>query len=146
MFIIEMNLFHIPQVAEIERQSFSKPWSEQSITESFNQKCNHFFVSVIDSKVVGYIGITVTVDEAYILNVAVLPEYRGQGIGDKLVDKVLDYGSKNNLQFVTLEVRPSNTPAVNLYTHKGFTEVGRRKNYYSNPIEDALLLTKFYNS
>ena len=85
-------------------------------------------------------------DEGYILNVAVLPRYCGQGIGKALVNTVLDYAENNNLAFVTLEVRVSNAPAISLYTSLGFEKVGERKNYYSNPTENALLLTKFYNS
>lgn len=146
MIIKKMELKHIPMVAEIEKKSFSKPWSEQSITDSFNAKANYFFVAEDNQIIVGYIGLTVSVDEGYILNVAVLPQYRGKGIGDRLVKNTVDFGNSLGLKLLTLEVRPSNISAVNLYQKYSFKEVGIRKNYYSNPQEDALLLTKFYNS
>lgn len=136
----------IPAIANIEQSCFSHPWSEQSIKESFQNNCNHFYVAEIEKKIAGYIGVSVMADEGYILNVAVLPDYRGQGLGEKLVNTVLNFAEENNLAFVTLEVRASNTPAINLYTKLGFEKVGERKNYYSNPTENALLLTKHYNS
>ena len=141
--MIEEN---IPQIAEIEKASFSKPWSEKSITESFLSQSNIFFVAEINGKIVGYIGMTLSIDEGYILNVAVLPQYRKQGVGRKLVESLISFGENNKLVFITLEVRESNIPAISLYTQYGFSQVGKRKNYYSNPSEDALLLTKYFNS
>ena len=89
---------------------------------------------------------SVIIDEGYILNVAVHPDYQGMGIGKELVKYVNDFAVENNLTFVTLEVRPSNEKAINLYTGFGFEKVGERKDYYSNPKENALLLTKYYIS
>lgn len=144
MIIETLKESEIPLIAEIERRSFSKPWSEKSIRESFNNPCCKFYTAKED-KIVGYIGISVAADEGYILNVAVLPEYRGKGIGKSLV-KFLIENYKRELSFLTLEVRPSNSAAVNLYLSLGFNKAGERKNYYSNPTENALLLTKFFNS
>lgn len=146
MIIKEMIEENIPQIAEIEKASFSKPWSEKSITESFLSQSNIFFVAEINGKIVGYIGMTLSIDEGYILNVAVLPQYRKQGVGRKLVESLISFGENNKLVFITLEVRESNIPAISLYTQYGFSQVGKRKNYYSNPSEDALLLTKYFNS
>jgi ribosomal-protein-alanine N-acetyltransferase len=86
--------------------------------------------------------LSIAADEGYILNVAVLPEYRRKGIGEALVRYVIT--GFGDLAFVTLEVRPSNTAAVALYQKLGFERVGERKNYYRNPDENALLLTKFF--
>ena len=80
-------------------------------------------------------------DEGYIDNVAVRPSCRRMGLGDRLLDVFIRFGQAN-LAFLTLEVRPSNTPAVALYEKNGFKEVGRRPNYYDDPKEDALLLTR----
>lgn len=146
MNIIKMTQFHIKQVAQIESLCFSHPWSEESINESFNNPCNRFYISVEENKVVGYIGLSVIIDEGYILNVAVHPDYQGKGIGKALVKTVDDFAVENSLAFVTLEVRPSNEKAISLYKSFGFTKVGERKDYYSNPKENALLLTKYYNS
>lgn len=146
MNIIRMTQSRIKQVAQIESLCFSHPWSEESIYDSFINPCNQFYISVEENKVLGYIGLSVIIDEGYILNVAVHPDYQGKGIGKALVKTVDDFAIENNLAFVTLEVRPSNEKAVSLYESFGFTKVGERRDYYSNPKENALLLTKYYNS
>ncbi len=144
MIIEELKESEIPTIAEIEKKSFHKPWSEESIRSSFNSSACKFFTAK-SATIVGYIGISVAADEGYILNVAVLPESRGQGIGKALV-KFLIEKYRYILRFITLEVRPSNYAAVNLYSSLGFEKVGERKNYYSAPTENALLLTKYFNS
>lgn len=144
MIIEELKESEISAIAEIEKLSFLKPWSEESIKSSFNSNSCRFFTAKTD-KIVGYIGLSIAADEGYILNVAVLPDYRGQGIGRNLVSFVIENYSES-LSFLTLEVRPSNKPAVNLYTSLGFKKVGERPSYYSNPTENALLLTKYFNS
>lgn len=146
MNIRKMTLKDISEVAEIERLCFSHPWSEESIKDSFDNPCNHFYISEKENKITGYIGLSVIIDEGYILNVAVHPDYQGMGIGKELVKYVNDFAVENNLTFVTLEVRPSNEKAINLYTGFGFKKVGERKDYYSNPKENAFLLTKYYIS
>ncbi len=145
MTIRNMTAEDIKAVAEIEQTCFSHPWSENSIRESFENHCNHFYIADVQGENAGYIGVSVMADEGYILNVAVLPQFRGQGVGRKLVEKVLDMAKESNLVFVTLEVRISNETAINLYTKAGFEKVGERKNYYSNPTENALLLTKYFS-
>ncbi|MEE3333077.1 MAG: ribosomal protein S18-alanine N-acetyltransferase [Ruminococcus sp.] len=140
--IRELKESEIPLIADIERVCFSTPWSEKSIEDSFCLDCNHFFVCESEGRIAGYIGLSIAADEGYILNVAVLPEYRRKGIGEALVRYVIT--GFGDLAFVTLEVRPSNTAAVALYQKLGFERVGERKNYYRNPDENALLLTKFF--
>lgn len=140
--IRELKESEIPLIADIERVCFSNPWSEKSIEDSFCLDCNHFFVCESEGRIAGYIGLSIAADEGYILNVAVLPEYRRKGIGEALVRYVIT--GFGDLAFVTLEVRPSNTAAVALYQKLGFERVGERKNYYRNPDENALLLTKFF--
>jgi ribosomal-protein-alanine N-acetyltransferase len=140
--IRELKESEIPLIADIERVCFSTPWSEKSIEDSFCLDCNHFFVCDSEGRIAGYIGLSIAADEGYILNVAVLPEYRRKGIGEALVRYVIT--GFGDLAFVTLEVRPSNTAAVALYQKLGFERVGERKNYYRNPDENALLLTKFF--
>ncbi len=144
MIIESLKESEIPIIAELEKKSFSKPWSEKSIRESFKNTSCHFYTAK-DDVLAGYIGISIAADEGYILNIAVFPEYRGKGIGKALV-KFLIEKYKNELSFLTLEVRPSNSAAVNLYSSFGFIKAGERKNYYSDPTENALLLTKYFNS
>lgn len=93
-------------------------------------------------KVVGYAGLQVVLDEGYITNVAVRPECRRQGIAGKLLQVFLDFAQGNHLAFLTLEVRASNYDAIALYGSRGFRSVGRRKNYYEHPKEDAIIMTK----
>ena len=146
MIIREMTSEDIKSVAEIEKLSFTHPWSEENLRDSFNSVCNHFYISQNENKVVGYIGFTVVADESYILNVAVHPDFQGQGIGKALVEKTVNYAVENSLAFVTLEVRESNSKAIRLYGYFDFEEVGKRKGYYSNPKEDAILMTRYFNS
>ena len=142
MIIREIVENDISAVAQIERECFSSPWSEDSIRESLLSKSNRFFVADVDGKTVGYMGLSVSIDEGYILNVATLPDYRRRGIAKALVGHVINIYN-NQLRFLTLEVRPSNTAALKLYENFGFEKVGERKNYYRNPTENAVLLTKW---
>lgn len=144
MIIKELRENDIPSIDEIERSCFSSPWSEDSIKSSFKNSSNHFYAAETDGIIAGYIGLSVVLDEGYILNVAVIPDQRRKGIAKALLNEVINI-YKKDLQFLTLEVRPSNTAAIGLYEGFGFERVGSRKNYYRNPTEDALLLTKYFN-
>ena len=139
--IVKLEKRHIPSVAKLEEECFSTPWSEKQLSEELENPCAHFFVAECDGKVCGYIGIHTVLDEGYITNVAVGKDYRRCGIGRALVEKIIC--ELNELSFVTLEVRTSNEPAIALYKKLGFEEVGTRKNYYTNPCEDARLMTRF---
>ena len=103
-----------------------------------------YLVAEQDGKVLGYAGVLVMADEGYITNVAVFPEYRRHGIGAAIIEVFMNFARGNDLAFLTLEVRPSNTAAIALYEGFGFEEVGRRKNYYDLPKEDALILTRYF--
>ena len=118
------------------------PWNEAMLEEElYNDTASFIVAEGEDGSVLGYAGLHVILDEGYIDNVAVRPSCRRMGLGDKLLDVFIRFGQAN-LAFLTLEVRPSNTPAVALYEKNGFKEVGRRPNYYDDPKEDALLLTR----
>ena len=113
------------------------------LAEELDNACSAFLVALDDSdKVVGYAGLQVVLDEGYIANVAVRPECRRQGIAGKLLQVFLDFAQANRLAFLTLEVRASNYEAIALYGSRGFRSVGRRKNYYEHPREDAIIMTK----
>ena len=140
--IVPMTADHLDEVAELERICFSTPWSRNMLAEELDNYLSAFLVALDDNdKVAGYAGLQAVLDEGYIDNVAVRPNCRKQGIADRLLDVFCRFGQEH-LAFLTLEVRPSNTAAVALYEKHGFQEVGRRKNYYEAPQEDALLLTK----
>ena len=132
---------HIDQMAEIEIECFSVPWSRETLLEELDNPYAHYVVCTDgDGNVVGYIGSRIVMDEADITNVAVRPQYRRKGIGFALVSAMLDRMTAGGVRYVLLEVRESNQPAQNCYARAGFTVVGRRKKYYEKPEEDALLM------
>lgn len=144
--IVPMNADHLEELEKLERICFSRPWSRKMLAEELENQCAAFLVAQnsITQQVMGYAGLLVMADEGYITNVAVFPEFRRQGVAAKLIAVFENFARGNKLAFLTLEVRPSNTAAIALYKGFGFEEVGRRKNYYDLPKEDALILTKTY--
>ena len=130
----------------LELACFSRPWSRQMLAEELDNQCAAFLVALEPEteKVIGYAGLLVAADEGYITNVAVDPSRRRQGVAAQLLQVFDNFARGNQLAFLTLEVRPSNTAAIALYQGFGFREVGRRRNYYDLPKEDALILTKYY--
>ena len=140
--IVPMNADHLDEVAELERICFPDPWSRNMLAEELDNALSAFLVALDgDGKVVGYAGLQVILDEGYITNVAVFPPYRRQGVADALLGRLLQTARTMGLQTVTLEVRAGNAAAVALYHKWGFLPVGRRKNYYTAPTEDAILMT-----
>ena len=141
--IVPMNGDHLDEVAELERICFSTPWSRNMLAEELDNLLSAFLVALDDNdRVVGYAGVQVILDEGYITNIAVRPECRQQGIAGKLLKVFLDFAEANKLAFLTLEVRASNHTAIMLYGSRGFRSVGRRKNYYEHPKEDAIIMTR----
>lgn len=143
--ILPLERRHIKNIAYLEAICFSEPWSEDGILESFMHGTK-FFVAEKAGRMIGYIGISAAAGEGYITNVAVFPECRRQGAGEALMNSVLDFGVQNGLEFVSLEVRPSNTAAVSLYEKLGFKTEGRRRDFYRAPREDALIMTKRFKT
>ena len=140
--LIPMTSEHLDQVAEIERLCFSDPWSRRMLSEQLENECAATIVAQgTDGTVLGYAGLLVVLDEGYITNVAVRPEYRRQGIASELLEVFRRFGEGNHMAFLTLEVRASNTAARALYQKHGYAEVGCRKNYYEHPKEDAIIMT-----
>ena len=143
MDIVPMSEEHIAQIAELEKASFSAPWSEDGLRSELANDTAHFIVAESGGKVLGYMGAHEICGEAYITNVAVFPEYRRLGIGEALIDAATDGAKQRDCDFISLEVRISNTPAIELYKKEGYNIVGQRKNFYSNPTEDAYIMTKY---
>ena len=141
--IVPMNADHLDKVPELERICFSAPWSRNMLAEELDNALSAFLVALDgDGKVVGYAGVQVILDEGYITNVAVRPEWRRRGVAGKLLQVFLDFAQANRLAFLTLEVRESNYGAIALYGSRGFRSVGRRRNYYEHPREDAVIMTR----
>lgn len=142
MNYIPMTIDHVPQVAALERECFSMPWSENAIAGELTNPLSLWLVAVENGTVAGYIGSQTVMDEADMMNLAVAPAYRRMGVGKALVTALTDLLKQQGVRCLTLEVRASNAAAIGLYDQKGFSQVGRRPGYYSNPKEDALILRK----
>lgn len=138
----QMTAAHTAQIAELEKICFSDPWSERSIASEIDNPLSWWLVAVDENKVVGYIGSQTVIDQTDIMNVAVAPGYRRQGIGEKLVELLAEHLKGAGVKAVLLEVRISNAPAICLYEKLGFQAVGLRKNYYANPREDGMIMRK----
>ncbi len=137
-----MQASHVPAVAQIEKLCFSMPWSEKSVSGELTNPLALWLVAVDADTVVGYVGSQSVMGEADMMNLAVLPQYRRQGVAKALVLRLIDALRAKEVHSLTLEVRASNAPAAALYASLGFLQVGRRPNYYSAPKEDALILRK----
>ena len=137
-----MTADHVSQVAELEKICFSDPWSEKSIASELTNPLSLWLVAVEDDRVAGYVGSQSVMDESDMMNVAVHPDFRRQGVAEKLVLELVAALAKNDNHCLTLEVRASNVSAISLYEKLGFAQIGLRKNYYRNPKEDALILRK----
>ena len=130
------------QVAALEKVCFSEPWSERSIAHELTNPLSYWLVAVEGDRLAGYVGSQSVLDEADMMNIAVEPAYRRQGIAEGLVERLVSHLALTQVRCLTLEVRASNEPAKALYEKLGFIQVGRRPNYYRNPKEDALILRK----
>lgn len=133
----------IDQVLEVERQSFSVPWSRQAFEmELRDNDLAYYLVAEDVGRVVGYGGMWLVIDEAHVTNIALLPAYRGRRLGEKLLQALMDVAAAAGARRMTLEVRESNIIAQRLYTRLGFVVQGRRRGYYSDMGEDALVMWK----
>lgn len=134
-----MKLEDCEQVAQIEKEAFADPWSEKSLKDFLEKDYAHFFVATDKDAIIGYIGSYITIDEMDITNVAVLEAYRGKGAGNSLLLAVIECGRREGCVGINLEVRESNATAIGLYEKNGFVSLGKRKNFYSHPTENAII-------
>lgn len=142
MEIIQMSASHIADIVEMEKLYFSDPWSTSAFQYELNNRLSLWLVAVENDRVVGYVGSQTVLGEADMMNLAVREEYRRQGVGEKLVEALVERLSQQDAHILLLEVRVSNAPAIALYEKLGFRQVGRRPNYYFKPKEDALIMRK----
>ena len=139
-----MSKKHLDAVVLLEKANFSIPWSKKQLYEEINNVNSKFLVAVNNfDKVLGYIGFKFVLDEGYITNVAVFNDYRHNGIAKKLLLNIIDFGIEKKLSFIFLEVRKSNMAAIHLYKKLNFLDIGERKNFYSFPKENAIIMTKY---
>ena len=135
-----MNLDDVARVAELEKICFRTPWSYNSLKGELSNSVAHYIVAVSDGLVVGYAGMWVMFEEAHMTNIAVDPDYRGQGIARRLIIKLMELALKLGGERMTLEVRENNHNAQRLYASLGFAYAGTRKHYYTDTGENALIL------
>jgi [ribosomal protein S18]-alanine N-acetyltransferase len=137
-----MTAADIPIVLAIEHESYTVPWSEATFRSLLRRRDAELIVAEAGGAVIGYAIFWTVLDQSELGNVAVTGSWRGRGIGQRLVAAVLDRAEQRGVREVFLEVRPSNTAARSLYERFGFAPVGRRRNYYQEPAEDALVLRR----
>lgn len=140
--IRRMRFGDLPRVMEIEVECFTMPWSEATFRGLLRRSDTDLFVAEIDRTLVGYTAFWAVLDQGELGNVSVAPDYRRHGIGASLVNTVLQRAGERGVREVFLEVRVSNDGARQLYTGFGFEQVGRRRNYYIEPVEDAFVMCK----
>ena len=140
--ITPMTAAHLPQVAALEKECFpADPWSEATFRAALDDPRAAILLAEGESgEILGYAVLFTVLDEGNLDNIAVAPACRRQGVADALLGAIAGFG-REHLLTLTLEVRASNTPAISLYEKYGFVAVGRRKNYYTDPKEDAVLMT-----
>lgn len=131
-------------VAQIERECFSSPWTEDGLRAETENASADFFVLEAEGTVAAYMGMHIVLDECYIANVAVKKAFRKRGFGRRLVENALTVAREKGCSFITLEVRVSNLAAISLYEGCGFERVGERRNFYTCPAENALIMTKYF--
>ena len=136
----------LPALAVLESACFAHPWRETSLAETLGSGRSLFLLAEQAGEALGYLGMEYVLDEGGITNVAVFPAHRRQGIADALLNELLRRAKGLGLATVTLEVRETNAPAIALYQKHDFVPVGRRKNYYDHPKEDAIIMTKEFGA
>lgn len=130
----------IDEMLEIEEKSFISHWNKQTFIDEFSADNGYYIVAKLDGKIVGYSGFRFVLDEGHITTLAVHPDYRGRGIGTSLVSKLIESAKNKNIKRLFLEVRESNKVAQKIYKKLGFKVIDRRREYYQNPVEDALVM------
>lgn len=138
----QMKASNLNDVLNVSSLSLKESWSRESLEKELSNPLAKYMVAEVNNKVVGFAGLWAICNEGHITNIAVHPNYRGQGIGSKLVESLIENSSSWYINSLTLEVRASNKIAQNLYKKYGFKEEGMRKHYYQDNNEDAIIMWK----
>lgn len=140
--IRRMKESDIPEVARLEKEIFPDPWSEGAISETFEQEQTLLLVAYEDRKLIGYLILYFVLEEGEITRIAVIPECRRQGVGARMLLELEDLCEDNGITKLLLDVRESNETAISFYTSYGFVQDGVRRNFYSDPQEDGILMSR----
>lgn len=144
--IVTLTEEYIESLVELENLCFDEPWTKGMFAGDLSSEYTCYFAAIDNgNKVVGYAGMWISFDEGQITNVAVHPDLRRKNIATDLLSRLFEVCRQRGLKSITLEVRQSNEKAINLYEKNGFSPVGMRKNYYKNPAENAVLMTKTFD-
>ncbi len=140
IIIRRMTMADVDGVAAVEAATFPTPWSRDAFASEMNNVAARYLVAEKEGKIIGFAGAWIILDESHVTNIAVLKEERGQGVGRRLTEGLMQYLSNLGAAYATLEVRKSNEVAQNLYVSLGFIKLGVRKRYYEDNGEDALIM------
>ena len=141
----DMSADDAKNIAELEKQTFSEPWSKDAVLDS-HKNGTIFLIAEKNDDFLGYCGLNTVLDEGYITNIAVKPEHRRQGVASAILTELDEYAKKLSLDFISLEVRESNLAAQSLYLKHGYEVAGQRKNFYIKPRENAIIMTKRFKN
>lgn len=144
MDIVNLSEKYIKSLVKLENKCFSTPWTEAMFYGDIKNCNTRYFAALEGEDVVGYAGMWLSADGGQITNIAVAPSHRRKGIASALLKRLCTVCEEEKAEAIMLEVRSGNNAAVSLYEKFGFKKVGERKNYYKNPTEDALLMTKYF--
>lgn len=139
MTIKKLDASYKTTLAEIDKLCMHMPWTEGMFENELSNDATCYVGVFFDDKLAGYGGMWLVCDEAQITNIAVLPEFQRKGLGNAILNELINRAT--NASFMTLEVRESNIPAISLYEKNGFSADGLRKNYYKSPTENAVLMS-----
>lgn len=139
-YIRRMDPEDVPAVAAMERQYFGEPWSEQGFLDALQMEHALFLTALYENEPVGYCGVYLSFDEGEITNVAVREDWRGKGVGRRLMEELCGRTARQGVRSLILEVRVSNEAAIRLYEKCGYRDCGLRRSFYRNPVEDARLM------
>lgn len=144
--ISEMKREDIPELARIERECFSRPWTEEGFAAELESSTANFLTARLGGEIVGYMGFQAVSGDGYVDNIAVSPAFRRRGIARALLKAALSRCGELRLSFLSLEVRKSNEAAIALYRSFGFEVAGERRRFYRDPPEDAYIMTVYFES
>ena len=132
----------VPAISKLEEEAFSMPWKPEDFLDMVDREGSLYVTALCDGKVIGCCGVTNACGDGDINNVVVAEEWRGQGVGKKMLETLMEWGKRIGIENYTLEVRVSNTPAIRLYESLGFESAGIRPGFYDRPKEDASIMWK----